>query len=83
MSTASRRMRRTAFRRADEANFKKVVEDLGLVQKKVRKMMKTPIGAVSINDNDQLVVLGSDMKYRPLTDKENEQLLEYLKSLRD
>ena len=83
MSTASRRMKRVAFRRADEANFKKVVEDLGLVQKKVRKMMKTPIGAVSINDNDQLVVLGSDMKYRPLTDKENEQLLEYLKSLRD
>ncbi len=75
-------MRRVAFRRAEEANFKKVVEDLGLVQKKKRKVMKTPIGAVSMNDKDELVVLGSDMKYRPLTEKENEQLLEYLKSVR-
>lgn len=75
-------MRRVAFRRAEEANFKKVVEDLGLVQKKKRKVMKTPIGAVSMNDKDELVVLGSGMKYRPLTEKENEQLLEYLKSVR-
>lgn len=74
-------MRRVAFRRAEEANFKKVVEDLGLVQKKKRKVMKTPIGAVSMNDKDELVVL-SGMKYRPLTEKENEQLLEYLKSVR-
>ena len=76
-----RRMKRVAFRRADEANFKKVVEDLGLVQKKVRKMMKTPIGVVSMNDKNELVVLGSDMKYRPITEQENEQLLEYLKSI--
>lgn len=74
-------MRRVAFRRVEEANFKKVVEDLGLVQKKKRKVMKTPIGAVSMNDKDELVVL-SGMKYRPLTEKENEQLLEYLKSVR-